>query len=135
MIARIKAWLNAHKPSVERFGGCVGIRIPLGFRKQLEVWHAPCNGVIEPHIHEHVDTHIFYLWGKVDVMVDHRHATAIGPVRKRKSTGNWVWAHRMIPAGHIHGAKIRGKRGIFAVLETCHKGYESASKDFVPRAA
>lgn len=117
-------------PSFERLGGCRGIRIPLWGNKQIEFWHAPGGGEIPAHVHNHVDSHIFYLWGRVEVMVDGRHATAIGPIRKRKSTGRWVWAHRFIPAGHVHSAKIVSKRGLFAVLETCHSKLESPSVDF-----
>jgi len=130
---KIVEWMKSRMPRIERLGGCKGIRIPLLGRKQIEFWHAPGGGVIEPHIHEHIDSHIFYLWGRVEVMVDGRHASAIGPVRKRKSTGRWVWAHRFIPAGHIHSAKIVSKRGIFAVLETCHEGMVSPSVDFVAK--
>jgi hypothetical protein len=131
---RLWDWLKNHLPSKEVFGGCRGLRIPFLFGYQLELWYAPGKGVIEPHVHETVDSHIYYLWGKVEAMVDGKYAIAYGPVRKRNSNGSWVLAHRHIPAGQIHGARILGKRGFFAVWQRCHEKYVSPSVDFVPKA-
>jgi oxalate decarboxylase/phosphoglucose isomerase-like protein (cupin superfamily) len=117
---------------IERFGKAMGLRIPLGKNRQVELWYCPKGTRVPPHIHEHIDSFIVYLFGRMRVTVEHTTREVCGPVRRRESTGRLVWATRYIPKGVRHCAEVVGKRAIFLNFERCHLGRNvSAAKDFV----
>jgi hypothetical protein len=84
---------------IERFGKAMGLRIPLGKNRQVELWYCPKGTKVPPHIHEHIDSFIVYLFGRMRVTVEHTTREVCGPVRRRESTGRLVWATRYIPKG------------------------------------
>lgn len=116
---------------IERFGPARGLRIPFWKGWQIEFWFCPRGTIVPPHVHQHIDSFIVYLLGKMKVTVENTTRIVHGPVRRRQSTGKWIWATRYIPAGVRHCAEVLGSFALFANIERCHGSKISASKDFV----
>lgn len=118
--------------TLERKNRCVGLRMPLGKRRQVEVWYCPAGERIAPHKHERIHSFILALWGRQRWTVCEQVRMVLGPVRKRLSTKRWTLAAQAIPAGVRHAATAV-TRSLFLNFERSADGSKlvSAADDFV----
>lgn len=102
---------------IRRHGNAIGFRL---FRRkftQLELWIA--WGDIEPHIHQHIDSTIIFLFGSM-----------VGRIQERVGILTWrdIFRRFHVPAGVVHEAKTGFV--VFANLERWTSDVTSAAEDF-----
>lgn len=108
---------------INRHNKCVGLTIFRLGRRQLELWYCPQGEIIEPHVHNKIDSTLIILGGSMTGYIGERH-------------GRIGWRDFLrfffIPAGVVHGANITGRFCLFANFETWRKGdaLTSAAIDF-----
>lgn len=106
-----------------RHNNCRGIKLFRIGRFQMELWMAPKGERIESHIHKHIDSHILFLWGRMN-----------GVIGSRSGSLGFHDCFRLfhIPAGVTHSATILSRWCIFTNLEVWNKGssISSAAVDF-----
>jgi len=90
---------------VRRHNRCVGLTLFRWGRKKLEIWFCPRNEEIEPHRHEHIDSMIYLLAGRMHGRI----AEVRGLVE--------LWRGYPVPAGTVHTATTDSPC-IFANWET-----------------
>jgi len=102
---------------MRRHNRCRGLRIWKWNSFQIEVWFCPKGEVIEPHVHNRIDSKIVLLFGYM-----------IGRIAGRLGHAKLFKAYP-IPAGMVHTAEI-SRFSIFANFERWRGEPTSAAEDF-----
>lgn len=107
---------------IERHNGCIGLKLfKLGSR-QLEIWYAPKDEIVESHSHQHIDSTLVFLWGKIHGRIGDKS----GIVSFSDSLRSFS-----IPAGVRHSATVLSRFCLFLNWEKWKtRNVTSAAIDF-----
>ncbi len=113
---------------IHRHNGCIAITLFRFGRRQLELVYCPAGEVIEPHVHQHVDSTLVMLGGEIEggIIFSPFGGWKIG------RTGWYDFGRRFdIPAGVYHYAKVTGRFCLFLNYEKWDSKPTSAAVDFI----
>ncbi len=119
---------------IHRHNGCIAITLFRFGRRQLELVYCPAGEVIEPHVHQHIDSTLVMLGGEIKggiapfldgLAMDWDHW-------RHGKTGWYDFGRRFkIPAGTLHYAKVTGRFCLFLNYEKWDSKPTSAAVDFI----